>query len=59
MYESANKKHLHKNDWNRTIFIDTIGVKTTDFNLSKKKINDLIEEGKKGVKDYFKWKKTV
>ncbi|MEA3514517.1 MAG: patatin-like phospholipase family protein [Nanoarchaeota archaeon] len=54
--ESANKKHLHKNDWNRTIFIDTIGVKTTDFNLSKKKINALMTMGEQGVISYFKWK---
>ena len=30
MMESANKRHLHKNDWNRTIFINTLGVKATD-----------------------------
>lgn len=37
MQETANKKHLNKNDWNRTIFIDTLDVETTDFDLSKRR----------------------
>lgn len=52
----ANKKHLHKNDWNRTIFIDTLDVHTTDFNISKDKINNLIDSGKTGVEKYFNWR---
>lgn len=56
MMESANKSHLHKNDWNRTVFLNTLGVKTTDFNLSKEKINALINEGEKGVIEHFKWR---
>ena len=54
--ESANKQHLHKNDWNRTIFIDTLGVKATDFDLSKNKVNALVESGAQGVINYFKWR---
>jgi NTE family protein len=56
MHTMANKKHLHKNDWNRTIFIDTLDVNTTDFDLSRSKIDGLIESGKKGVLDYFDWR---
>ena len=56
MMEMANKVHLHQNDWNRTIFIDTLDVKTTDFELPEDKIRALIESGKKGVKDYFAWR---
>lgn len=52
----SNKKHLHKNDWNRTIFIDTLDVSATDFDLSRPKIDELIENGKKSVKNYFEWK---
>lgn len=55
----ANKKHLHKNDWNRTIFIDTLNIRTTDFNISKEKIAALIESGKMGVKNYFNWKNNT
>ena len=28
-----NNQHLHSDDWHRTIYINTIGVGTTDFNL--------------------------
>ena len=56
LMEMANKKHLHQNDWNRTIFIDTLDVKTTDFNLSPQKIQDLLASGRTGVNNYFKWK---
>lgn len=56
MMEMANKKHLHQNDWNRTIFIDTLDVKTTDFKLSQEKINALITSGKSGVTNYFNWR---
>ncbi|MGD9276663.1 MAG: patatin-like phospholipase family protein [Candidatus Pacearchaeota archaeon] len=56
MMEGANKRHLHRNDWNRTVFINTIGVKTTDFDLSQEKINALVEEGRKGVVEHFKWR---
>lgn len=56
IYSMANKKHLHKNDWNRTIFIDTLDVRTTDFDISREKINTLIESGKTGVKNYFDWR---
>ena len=57
--EMANKAHLHKNDWKRTVFIDTLGVKATDFDLPKEKIQGLIEQGRKGVKDYFEWKEKL
>ena len=56
MLETANKEHLHENDWNRTVFIDTLDVKTTDFNLPKGKIQDLIEQGRKGVRKHFEWR---
>lgn len=56
MMEMANKKHLHQNDWNRTIFIDTLDVKTTDFKLGNDKINALVQSGRKGVTDYFAWR---
>jgi len=54
--DMVNKKHLHKNDWNRTVFIDSLDVKTTEFKLSKEKIRNLIESGKSAVREYFTWK---
>ena len=53
--ETQANNHLHSDDWQRTIYIDTLGVKTTDFDLSDKKKRKLIESGKKGVREYFRW----
>jgi len=56
MYESANKAHLHKNDWNRTVFIDSLGVKTTDFDITPEEVEALIDSGRKGVQEHFHWR---
>lgn len=56
MHSTANKKHLHENDWNRTVFIDSLDVNTTDFDLSDSKIKDLINSGKQGVINHFLWR---
>lgn len=53
--EGMNKIHLHENDWHRTIYIDSLGVKTTQFDLDDKTIQDLVVSGKKGAQDYFEW----
>jgi NTE family protein len=55
MGDMANRLHLHQNDWHRTIFIDASGVGTTEFGLSDAKTQMLIENGRHGVIDYFKW----
>ena len=52
----ANKKHLHKNDWNRTVFIDSLDVETTDFDLADTQVKALIKSGIKGVSDHFNWR---
>lgn len=52
----ANKVHLHKNDWSRTIFIDVgeeIGF--TDFGVDEQGKNLLSERGAAGVRQYFEW----
>jgi len=53
--DMANKIHLHENDWHRTIFIDAKGVKTTEFNLSSEKVEELVTSGEQGTKAYFEW----
>ena len=53
--DSQENSHLHSDDWQRTIYIDTLGVGTTDFDISDKQKKALVESGKKGVKDYFDW----
>jgi NTE family protein len=47
--------HLHSDDWQRTIYIDTLGVGTTDFGLSDDKKEALQVSGKAGAEQYFLW----
>lgn len=47
--------HLHGDDWHRTIYIDTLGVRTTDFKLDKGKKKELIKSGKDNAEKYFAW----
>lgn len=53
--ESQQSSHLHSDDWARTIYIDSLGVKTTEFDLSGKKKLALVQSGKDGAEQYFKW----
>lgn len=53
--ESQGNGHLHSDDWQRTIYIDTLGVGTTDFDLTDKMKKDLENSGRKGAEEYFKW----
>lgn len=56
MRQMAIRLHLHSNDWNRTIVIDTTGVGVTEFGLSRDKIQMLIENGQHGVDRHFDWR---
>ena len=53
--DSQGNTHLHGDDWQRTIYIDTLGVATTDFSLSDDKKKALEESGRSGANEYFKW----
>jgi NTE family protein len=53
--ENQGNTHLHSDDWQRTIYIDTLGVGTTDFDLSDTMKKKLEDSGVKGAKAYFKW----
>jgi len=55
MMESQANSHLHSDDWHRTIYIDSLGVKTTEFDLSDAKKKKLEASGAKGATEYFKW----
>ncbi len=55
MNDISNKLHLHKNDWDRTVFIDAAGVKATEFDLADSQIQKLVDNGKTGATDYFNW----
>jgi len=47
--------HLHSDDWQRTVYVDTLGVKTTEFDITRTQKNALVNSGRKGVEDYFEW----
>ena len=53
--DSQGNTHLHGDDWQRTIYIDTLGVGTTDFDLPNKKKKELEDSGAKGAREYLKW----
>ena len=50
-----DSQHLHDDDWHRTVYIDTLGVGTTDFDLSDTRKMELVASGKKAAEDYLKW----
>lgn len=53
--ESQGNSHLHNDDWQRTIYIDTLGVGTTDFDLSEAMKRKLEQSGRTGAEVYFDW----
>jgi NTE family protein len=53
--EAQQNSHLHSDDWARTVYIDTLGVGTTDFDLSDEKKQELVESGRDGTLKYLKW----
>jgi len=55
LIEAQDNQHLHTDDWHRTIYIDSLRVATTDFNLNEKQKKALIKSGKDATRDYLKW----
>jgi NTE family protein len=53
--ESQQNLHLHSDAWKRTIYIASLGVGTTQFDLDDQTKNILVESGKAGVNKYFDW----
>jgi NTE family protein len=56
----ANKSHLHKNDWTRTVFVDVgedIGF--TDFDLNNAEKAFLVQAGIDGVRTYLEWRRSA
>lgn len=50
-----DSQHLHCDDWHRTIYIDSLGVGTTDFNLSENRKKQLVASGKESAESYLEW----
>jgi NTE family protein len=55
LMSAQDNQHLHSDDWHRTVYINTLGVGTTDFHLPDEKKKALVREGSKGTKKYFEW----
>lgn len=55
LLNAQSNYHLHNDDWHRTIYIDTLGVKTTDFKISKARKSALVQSGRRGTDAYFGW----
>jgi NTE family protein len=53
--ESQQNQHLHSDDWDRTIYIDTLNVKTIEFDLNTEIRNALIQSGRECAERYFEW----
>ena len=49
------KQHLKSDDWQRTVYINTLDVGTTDFDISKEKKAALVEQGIQGTETYLQW----
>lgn len=59
IYENQNNTHLHSDDWHRTVYIDTLGVKTTEFDLTEVRKKKLVKSGAEAVRKYFQWYDTA
>ncbi len=55
LLDAELNKHLHSDDWARTVYVDSLGVGTTDFDLPDEKKEDLVKSGREGATEYFKW----
>lgn len=51
-------QHLDKEDWDRTIYIDTLGISTFDFDMSAADKLKLIDAGREAAREYFDWLDT-
>ena len=55
LIDFQNNVHLHSDDWQRTVYIDTLGVKATDFDISDTKKQKLVESGTSYTDAYLEW----
>jgi len=55
LLDAQQNCHLHSDDWARTVYIDTLGARTTQFDISDDMKKALIVSGESGVSTYFNW----
>jgi NTE family protein len=52
---AQDSRHLQSGDWHRTVYINTLGVGTTDFDLDDETKAKLEASGQAGTEQYFEW----
>ena len=52
---SQDAVHLHSDDWQRTVYVDTLDVRATDFKIPPERKADLVREGERAAVRYFGW----
>lgn len=55
LIDFQNNVHLHSDDWQRTVYIDTLGVGAVDFDISNSKKASLVESGRLYTEAYLEW----
>ena len=55
LMRSQENRHLESGDWHRTVYINTLGVDTTEFDLDHETKRDLEASGRAGTEQYFDW----
>ena len=55
LIDAQNNVHLHSDDWQRTVYIDSLGIGATDFDISDSKKTKLYESGIDYTEAYLEW----
>ena len=55
LIDFQTNNHLHSDDWQRTVYIDTLGVRAIDFDIPKEKKDELVASGKLYTEAYLEW----
>jgi len=53
LYTASNAKHIDFADHKRTVFVNDLGIPSTEFDISEKDKNRLIAEGRKATEAFF------
>ena len=55
LIDFQNNVHLHSDDWQRTVYIDTLGVSSVDFKISNSMKTKLVDSGSQHTIQYLNW----
>ena len=53
VFDTIDQRYLNEHDYKRSVWIDSLGISPTQFNLTLKDKKALIKSGKKAAKNYF------